>query len=263
MALGTRRRPVMIDQMPKRGSRPLGVRGHQKRSHLVASQKAGGAIFVESANESTTLLALEIDPRVKRITAQPFTVRLDLAQVYPTRAEAIGAEPRPRPSLVKVQAPLERIYTPDFLVELVTHQSWVIESKSASEIPNIGPALARRRNVLDHLGYRYLVVSSTEVAHRGLHVNLVNLRDAMKYRRDNDVAALLDQLVSVLDSKPEVFVLAELKGSVRDISIYLGLVSGVIACDLRAGHLGVGTVLRKSHGDLANLQLLKLEDEPR
>lgn len=253
----------MIDQMPKRGSRPLGVRGHQKRSHLVASQKAGGAIFVESAHESTTLLALEIDPRVVRITAQPFTVRLDLARVYPTRAEAIGAEPRSRPLLVEGQAPLERIYTPDFLVDLATHQSWVIESKSASEIPNIGPALARRRDVLGHLGYRYLVVSSTEVAHRGLHVNLVNLRDAMKYRRDNDATVPLNQLTGALEGKPEEFVLAELKGFVSDLSIYLGLISGVIACDLRAGHFGIRTVLRKSYGDLANLQLLQLEDEPR
>lgn len=249
----------MSTRPSKSMARPLGVRGHQKRSHLVASHKAGGAAFVESPDESSTMLALEIDPRVVSITAQPFTLRLDLTRVFPTRSEAVRAEPRVRLSPVEGDAQLERIYTPDFLAELTTGQPWILESKSATEVQKIAPALARRGSVLNELGFHYLVVPSTDVADRGLHVNLVYLRDAMKYRRDNDVTALLDELVGAVDTKQDEFVWAELKGVVPDLSMYLGLVTGVIACDLRSGHLCVRTVLRKSYGDLAHLQLLKLE----
>jgi hypothetical protein len=248
----------MSTRKSKSTARPLGVRGHQKRSHLVASSKAGGDTFVETADESTTMLALEIDPRVVSIDPQPFTVRLDLSKIFPTRSEAVRAEPRARPAPVDVEAPPESIYTPDFLAELAPAQPWVVESKSATEVQNIAPALARRGRVLNDLGYHYLVVPSTEVEHLGLHANLVNLRDAMKYRRDNDATALLDQLGDAVDTKQEEFALAELKGVVPDLSIYLGLVTGVIACDLRSGHLSVRTVLRKSYGDLSHLQLLKL-----
>ena len=249
----------MSTRPSKNMARPLGVRGHQKRSNHVASHKAGGAAFVESADESSTMLALEIDPRVVSITAQPFTVRLDLAKVFSTRSEAVRAEPRERLSPVDGEAQLERIYTPDFRAELTAGQPWILESKSATEVQKIAPILARRGNVLNELGFHYLVVPSTDVEHPGLHVNLVNLRDAMKYQRDNDATDFLDKLVGAVETKQDEFVLAELKGVVPDLSIYLGLLTGVIACDLRSGHLSVRTVLRKSYGDLAHLQLLKLE----
>lgn len=47
--------------------RPLGVRGHQKRSHQIASYKNGGEMFVETINESTTAIAADIDSRSRRI----------------------------------------------------------------------------------------------------------------------------------------------------------------------------------------------------
>ena len=143
----------MSTRQSKGSTRPLGVRGHRRRSHLDASSKADGDAFVESANESTTMLALEVDPRVVSIDPQPFTVRLGLSRVFATRLEAVGDEPRARPAPVDADAPQERIYTPGFLVELTTAQAWVVEPKSATEVQNIAPALTCRSQVLNGLDF--------------------------------------------------------------------------------------------------------------
>jgi hypothetical protein len=131
----------MSTRQSKGTARQLGVGGHQKRRHLVASSKADGDTFVESSDEGSTMLALEVDPRVVGIDPQPFTVRLDLSRVFATRSEAVKAEPRARRAPVGVEAPQERIYTPDFLVELTTAQAWVVELKSPTEVQNIAPGL--------------------------------------------------------------------------------------------------------------------------
>lgn len=249
----------MSSRASRKMARPLGVRGHQKRSHLVASYKAGGEMFVESFDESTTMLALEVDPRVVSITSQPFTLRLDLEKIFSTKSEAIKATPRARLQRVDGEPPQERLYTPDFLVGLTSPLPLVVESKSAIEVERIGDTLARRGQVLNSLGFHYLVVPSTAVEHRGLHANLTHMRDAMKYRRDNDVGALPHDLMKLVANRQGQFLLGELKGAVSEVCIYLGLLSGVIACDMRSGNFSVNTVLWQAHGDLAHLQILPLE----
>ncbi|KQR60936.1 hypothetical protein ASF94_17225 [Acidovorax sp. Leaf160] len=215
-------------------------------------------MFVETADESTTMLAIDIDPRAVSISPQPFTVRLDLEKIFATKAEALKATPRARPERIDGEPPLERIYTPDFLVGRTNPVPLVVEAKSAAEVARIGEALARRGRVLNNLGFHYLVVPSTEIEHRGLHANLVHMRDAMKYRRDNDERPFLDDLIKQVDGQDGKFLLGDIKGAVSDLCIYLGLVSGVIACDLRSGNFNVNTVLWQAHGDLSHLQLLQL-----
>lgn len=248
----------MNSRASKNMARPLGVRGYQKPSFLTGSYKVGGGDFVESPKESTTMLALEVDPRVVCITPQPFTIRLDIEKVFSAKSEAIRAEPRSKPQSMDGEKPLERIYTPDFLVGLTTPVPLVVETKSATEIERIGEALERRGRVLNSLGFNYLVVPNTEVGHQGLHSNLGRMRDAMKYCRENDISALLGNLETLVGEKKEQFLLAELKNVVPDWVIHIGIVSGVIACDMRSGHFSINTVLRKAHGDLSHLQLLKL-----
>lgn len=240
-------------------ARPLGVRGHQRPSYLVASHKASGEMFVESGHEHTTMLALDIDPRTRDIVSQPFTVRLDLQKAYPTKSEALKAEPRVRMKLVGGELREEQVYTPDFLVTLVHPTPLVVESKSSSEIEIISAALARRELVLNHLGYRYLVVSSTELEHKGLHRNLAYIRDAMKFRSKNATQSLLDGLTELVKGRNAPFPFGDIRGQTSDLALYLGLISGVIGCDLRSGYLGVNTTIWQAHGDLAHLQLLSLE----
>jgi hypothetical protein len=240
-------------------ARPLGVRGHQKRSFLVASHKANGEMFVETGNEHTTMLALDVDPRTCGIVPQPFTVRLDLQKLYPTRSEALKAEPKGRLKLVSGEPREERVYTPDFLVTLADPTPLVVESKSSTEIATISVALARRGLVLNNLGYRYLVVSSTELEHTGLHSNLAHMRDAMKFRAMNDTQPLLAGLAKLIADRHAPFHFGEIRNQTSDLALYLGLISGIVGCDLRGGHLSVNTQIWQSHGDLSHLQLLKLE----
>jgi hypothetical protein len=240
-------------------ARPLGVRGHQKRSYLVASYKTQGEMFVETGDEHATMLALDIDPRTRHIVPQPFTLRLDLQKVFPTRREAVKAEPRVRLKAVSDVPVEERVYTPDFLVTLTSPTPLVVESKSSIEIAMITAALARRGLVLNNLGYRYLVVSSTEVEHQGLHTNLVLMRDAMQFRSENETQPILDGLIKLVANRHAPFPLGEIRGQTTDLAIYLGLIAGVIGCDLRSGRLGIKTLLWQAHGELTHLQLLNLE----
>jgi hypothetical protein len=217
-------------------------------------------MFVETGDEHTTMLAADVDPRTVDITPQPFTVRLDLQRIFATRSEALKAEPRIPIKVISGKPIEERVYTPDFLLRLTRPTPLVVESKSASEIAKIEAALARRRLVLNNLGYHYLVVSSTEVEHKGLNANLVHMRDAMKYRSQNETQMLLVGLNKLLANRRDPFPFGEIRGQTSDLALYLGLITGLIGCNLRGGHLGVNTMIWQAHGDLAHLQLLNLEN---
>lgn len=225
----------------------------------MAGQKVGGAVFVETEDEIVTMLCLEVDPRVMSATPQPFTVRLDIEQVFATRSQAVRAAPRQRLEAVYGDTPLERIYTPDFVAQLVTGEPWVIESKATPAVSKAAAALPRRSGVLNRLGFHFLVVPGDELQSRGLHANLVHLRDAIRLRQQAGARALLRQLEEVVATQPEDFHLGAIKGALPSTAIYLGIVTGLIACDLKSGNFGVATKLWKAHGDLSHLQLLKLE----
>lgn len=241
-------------------ARPLGVRGHQKRSILAGSYKAGGEMFVESPDEHTTMLAMDIDPRTRGILSQPFTVRLDLEKIFPTKSEALKAVPLPPIDSETGKQSEEQVYTPDFSVELTKPTPLIVESKSSIQIAKITAALERNRLVLNRLGCHYLVVPSTEVEHLGLHSNLEKMRGAMLYRSKNNTESLLDALSKLVTHRNGPFAFGEIRGQTSDLAFYLGLISGVIGCDLRSGYFGVSTQIWPAHGDLAHLQLLKLEN---
>lgn len=239
-------------------ARPLGVRGHQKSTHLISSIKGEKYMPVESLHEGTTLIALDLDPRVRHITPQPFTVRLDLERVFKTKEEAQKAKGKNRLQEIDGQR-LEKMYTPDFLVEMTTPVGLVVESKFKAEIKKIEVQLEHRKRVLNSLGYNFLVVTDEDLEFDGLHTNLVNLRDATKYRKTEDTQQLMARLQELVHGYRGEFALGEIKQKATDVGLYLGLISGVIACDLRAGHLNINTVLWPAHGDLSHLQLLELE----
>lgn len=249
----------MTKRISRDMARQLGVRGQQKRSHLIGSQKAGGAAFVESVPEIITLLCLEIDPRVRTVKPQAITVRLDIERAFSTRTEAVRAAPLPRLAIAVRDPAPERIYTPDFLAELVSGEQWLIESKSTEAFNRYEAELKKKTEVLNRLGFNFLVVPGAEVQQRGLHANLVHLRDAFRLQGDNETRDLMNQLETVLSKQPAEFLLGSIKDQVSQATILLGIVNGLLACDLKAGHFGVATKLWRAEGDLSHLQLLRLE----
>ena len=238
-------------------ARPLGVRGHQKRSLLVASVTMGRELRVESELERCTALALDVHPGVSQLAPQPFTARLDLEQLFPTKKAALLAYPPIDPEEGLDGQP-ERLYTPDFAA-LAGLSQYAVESKHSSRLEGLAEPLSFRRSVLDRLGYRFITVTELDVGHPGLAGNLVHLRDAMNYHGKNDTRAESESLACALSQRSEPFLLQEIRGQVSDLGIYLGLARGVIACDLRQGSLGIKTQVWPAHGDLAHLQLINLE----
>ena len=237
-------------------ARPLGVRGYQKRRFTKASVTMGQELHVESVNEGCTLLALDVDPRVKRIKTQPFTLRLDLEHIFKDKKCALAAYPSI--GAKDRQMELEMVYTPDFLVEAGRDVPLVVECKPSDEIHKIKTAVERRGEVLNKLGYHFMTVSELDIGFDGLLGNLVRMRDAINYQRKNDTRSEMTDLTQLLGERSDLFPLSDIRGQVSDLAINLGLAFGVLACDLRKGALGVKTVVWRAEGDLSHLQLLNL-----
>jgi hypothetical protein len=241
-------------QAPPPMARPLGVRGHQNPSNLTASITMGHGLFVESPLERSVLRALDVDPRTTYIAAQPFTVRLDIPAVFADRKTALQADPH-----LAYADGLELIYTPDFEVKDRGQVPLVIEVKQKDELKTLESVLTRRRLILKRLGYRFLVVTDGDVGQTGLDRNLVFVRDALKALRHGDAQAHLDELLQVIAGIQEPFRIGSIRQTVPDFAIHLGVATGAIALDLRAGALSMETIAWPAHGDLQHLQLLNLE----
>lgn len=235
-------------------ARELGRRGIQRSSVVMPSYKMKSELRVESMLEWRTALALDIDPRVRSIRSQPFSLRLDTKVIYPDQRTARKAGP------MKSDDPdLELVYTPDFCVELVCGSEVVVETKTEKEARLKAEAIARRRQVLEELGYGSVVVTEDTVGHEFLSDNIVKVRDAMAGRSRYDMHQLMSELEAAVKRCSRVFSLADLRSSVGDVTILLGLASGVIGCDLTAGALGNATEAWAAFGALDHLQLIALE----
>lgn len=253
------RNPFSIQNNPRPAvtmARPLGVRGHQKRSIPTPCLTMGKEIFVEGPWERLVLLALDVDPRTTYIAAQPFTVRLDIPAAFKDKSMALAADP-PLAMAYAQALNLELVYTPDFEVKDGGQVPLAVEVKDERNV--VAPVFDRRRAILKRLGYRFLAVTDKDVGHRGLERNLVFARDATKILRDGQPQAHLDELLAAVDGFEGPFRLGLIRGAVSDLAIQLGLVTGVVAYDLKSGALGVNTVLWLAYGDLQHLQLLNLE----
>lgn len=238
-------------------ARALGAKGRQTDKLHVACFTMGTSLYVEKWLERRTLLALDVDPRVKYIASQPFTARLDVPAIYATQSEARKAAPS-RATRDDDEESVEYVYTPDFLVEAHDPVKIVIESKTEEMLAQLEAVMDRRRTVLKRLGYRLLTVTDRDVGDAGLDRNLVFMRDALKLLRDGETQSELDALSRAVADRSEPFARGLLGSQVSNVSVQLGLACGLIGCDLRQGALGRDTLIWPAHGDLAHLRLLDL-----
>ncbi len=136
----------------------------------------------------------------------------------------------------------------------------VVECKTGFQAKKLQVELIRRGQILSNLGYRYQVISTEQLDYKGLHVNLVNLRDAIHYPPNEEIKqGYLCALERFASRRNGPFLASEIRRIVPDQVLYLGLAYGVIACDLRSGHISNDTIVWMAYGDLAHLQLLNLE----
>lgn len=238
-------------------ARRVAVKGLQRRCFVSGSLKASGELRLEGSLERLTALALEVHPEVKSLCTQPFTVRLDTVEIFDTQNEARRAVSA---SGVDARDGVERIYTPDFLVETTSPVWLAVEAKSSLHLASLSSSLQRRGAVLSALGYRFLVVSDLDVGQPGLAGNLVRLRDALRYQDLHDTSAEMATLHDALTRLGETFTVADLRRlNVPDTAVYLGLATGVLGSDLRSGAFSVKTIVWPAKGDFSHLVLLSLE----
>ncbi|MEY8688724.1 MAG: Tn7 transposase TnsA N-terminal domain-containing protein [Leptothrix sp. (in: b-proteobacteria)] len=245
--------------LPEPMARPLGVRGHQREAHTVGSVTMGRDLHLETAAEALIALALDIDPRVVSIRPQPFTVRLDLMQVFATRTEAMAAKPAVARRSQRASEDEVHVYTPDFLVGSDQPIGLVIESKPRAELDRIQTEIAQIRQALCDLGYRFVCVTEEPLASSGMHSNLVSMRDAIHGLARADARQRLQALQDAVSLKAEPMPLSHLRTHLPDDILLMGIACGVLGCDLRQGILKSSTLVWPAHGDLTHRQLLDLE----
>lgn len=239
-------------------ARRVAVKGLQRRSFVSGSHKSSFALRLEGPLERLTALALEVHPAVRSLQTQPFTVRLDTVEIFSTQREARQSVSA---SGMDIRDGVERIYTPDFLVETANLVPLVVEAKSSRALPSLSTSLERRAAVLSALGFRLVVVTEQDVGQPGLAGNLVRLRDVLLYRECHDTSTEMQALQGALAQLDETFTVADLRTlRVPDTAVYLGLVTGVLGCDLRAGAFSTKTIVWPAQGDLSHLLLLPLEE---
>lgn len=105
------------------GTRILGRIGGRP-AIFFKSRKAGGILTLESAAERTVAQLAELDPRVRSIAAQPFSLDVKTGRMYTSR-EAL-AEARKQRHSVDAR---ERDYTPDLLLDLFNDLRPIVEVK--------------------------------------------------------------------------------------------------------------------------------------
>ncbi|MDM0046799.1 hypothetical protein QTH91_20070 [Variovorax dokdonensis] len=243
-------------------ARPLGKKGHHKGSFLRASVKMGHELYLESKLESIVALALDVDPGVRAFFAQPFCINLLTQDVYPSKRAAVASL-----RLQGLRSELrdeesELLYTPDLLVEFCCPPKLLIEVKGAAQLDRFQAQMKTRIAAAQSAGYRMIVVTDEHVGHKGLEANLVAIRDATYALRKQGSSTQMQQLQDAAEYIGGRFELQQLRSRFTDGVLLMGIASGVLGCDVRAGKFARNSQGWPAHGDLSHLQVLNLSAAP-
>jgi hypothetical protein len=248
---------MRLDEFAREMARPLGLKGQQRRTELVPSITMGHELRVESSVEALAAVALDIDPRVTSIEPQPFSIRLDLLEIFPTKKAAQEARPKVPARADRKDPEQDCIYTPDFRVGC-GGTSFVIECKLAHEEERIAAKLEQWRSGLSAFGYSLLCVTDDDVQTPGLHFNMVCIRDSLQ-ALDRGGHGPLAPVLAHIDGCNGPLTVGALQAVFPDYLIQMGIASGALGCDLKSGVLGPTTALWPANGDLSHLCVLDLE----
>jgi hypothetical protein len=249
---------MRLDDLARQMARPLGLRGHQRRVELVPSITMGHEIRVESTLEASTAVALDIDPNVDAYWAQPFTIRLDLLQVFATRKEALDASPRVPPRSERAEPDDVYIYTPDFQVKGSAGGVVVVECKPQGDLERMDAQLRQWRSALSAVGYPLVCVTDQEVDLPGLRFNMVCIRDASQGLSRHGYQ-VLDPVIKDLEQWQGPLSVGTLQTRHPEHLIQMGIAGGLLGCDLKGGVLGPSTDLWHAQGDLSHLSVFQLD----
>jgi hypothetical protein len=217
------------------------------------SEKAGGHFAVESLAERFVADVLNLDPRVRSFSCQPFTLDLVEGRILRTAEERASARRRHE------HLPSPRSYTPDILAVLSGDQDLVVEVKLQGYLGDYidDRRLTLARELLHSAGYRFLRVVVPKDAWFPLRLNLGPLSLAASRPEllpGPDLAAALTHACG------------EGGSSLGSICRSLGLaashtpgwlVGGVFAADLLRQPINFDMQVTCAHGDRSHLSLIE------
>jgi len=225
-------------------------------SLFFSSAKAGGIIAVESPAEKTIAQLADLDPRVRKLRAQPFTIDVPTNQFLRTREELKASRlERKKPEISA------REYTPDFEVEMASGAQWVLESKTPQHALNDAywAKLGHAAALLRGRGYLFAVIKMPAEMDHPLVTNAALLTS---FRRPPSGGLSVQGLVELERRADELGTLADalqLCGlSLREAPVLF--LTGVVSADLKTCPIRADMQVRYAGGDLSALELLPLQE---
>lgn len=230
-------------------ARDVSRRTHRGRRALVLKSEkcAGGDLRVETALERDIALMLDIDPRVKELSAQPFTLELQSNTLLPSRKDN-----QLRPG----SAP--RFYTPDFLCQLHDGRRVAIDAKHSRFIEQFDIKRDEIENCLRQHGIAFMVIPETAVSPSVMqavsHLHLLRAGYLASYR-----AVAEEELSATLDACPS-WLAVELSSRLASgrVGVLVGLLAGLLTADFSTPLFSPSSEVHAAHGDLSHLQLLEV-----
>lgn len=234
---------MRIDPKADNTARRIHERGKVQKASFLGGRKVNGLIQTESRLEASAVFMAELDPRVAKLSPQPFTIDLGTGRVWRSKAELMEAYrgKRLRP----------KVYTPDFRILLASGRQVLLETKhtrfllrsSASELPGL----------LAQMGLRLIIATEADLWGPVDH-NARLLCQYLDHAPGPDLAADLARWF--VEPRAIEFAFSAMGLTQRDV---LGAIAtGHLACDLRNARLTPRTAVRAALGDRSYLELLKL-----
>ncbi|GAA5175570.1 hypothetical protein GCM10025771_08110 [Niveibacterium umoris] len=238
----------------EQGIRKLATVGG-RHAYMYDSLKASGIIALESRLERTAVQLADVDPNVRRVVAQPFTLDVETGQIFTTR-EALQTA---REARKKTEA-TKRDYTPDFNFGLV----WREVAVEAKDERFFGDAeywkkVERAAHILRTAGRGFAVVCFSRKELDALEWNAAVLTSFRHTATESLTPRGVDAIADCLahGERPLAEVLKAAGLSVRTSpGLFL---DGVLRADLKSNRISTNLIVELAHGDLSSLSLLPFE----
>ncbi len=251
-----KRKPRGMPDSVTQGVRVLGM-ASGRQACLYLSEKVGGIAALEAPMERTVCQLGDLDPRVKTIRAQPFTVDVVSGALFHTREELLAGRKSREKNEVK-----QREYTPDFAFTLVDGRRLAVEAKHAQHMgsEDYWEKVTKAERILRTHGWDFLTITMDHEPDLPLVQNAELLTAFSRSYRGELSPAQVDIAEQMLNGGPR---------ELREVCQYLSLnlreapvliLSGLVSTDLRAIRLGARSQIKLAKGDLSHVQLLPLEE---
>lgn len=224
-------------------------------SLLYSSVKAGGIIAVESPAEATIAQLADLDPRVIKLRAQPFTIDIPTNRLLRTQEELKTARSERKKPEVSA-----REYTPDFEIDLGSGAPWVVESKTSQHVPgdSYWEKLGHAATLIRGRGYQFAVIKMPAAMDHPLVTNAALLTSFRRLPGGVSAhwLAQLEHHAQGLGTLVDALQLCDL--SLREAPLLF--LTGLLSADL--GNVPIRADMQVSYagGDLSALELLPLQE---